>query len=108
MTDDLYYRKLESIPTSDLVDMLREKDRRIAEMKEENEELKEQCSILADCNTCHSTCKNENIEMKKQLTKAKEIIGNLLGLLPDEVLYHDFYNRVYVAPAEQFISEVEL
>lgn len=30
MTDDLYYRKLESTSTSDLVDMLREKDRRIA------------------------------------------------------------------------------
>lgn len=39
---------------------------------------------------------------------AKEIIGNLLRLLPDEVLYHDFYNRTYVAPAEQFLnSEVE-
>ena len=37
----------------------------IAELKEENEELKEQCSILADCNTCYSSCKNENIEMKK-------------------------------------------
>lgn len=38
----------------------------------------------------------------------KEIIGNLLRLLPDEVLYHDFYNRTYVAPAEQFLnSEVE-
>ena len=80
----------------------------IAELEKENTELKEQCSILADCNTCYSSCKNENIEMKKQLTKAKEIIGNLLGLLPDEVLYHDFYNRTYVAPAEQFISEVEL
>ena len=30
--DDLYYRKLESTSTSDLVDMLREKDRRIAEV----------------------------------------------------------------------------
>lgn len=30
----------------------------IAELKEENEELKEQCSILADCNTCYSSCKN--------------------------------------------------
>ena len=78
------------------------------ELEEENAELKEQCLILADCDTCYSPCKNDNVEMKKQLTKAKEIIGNLLGLLPDEVLYHDFYNRAYVAPAEQFISEVEL
>ena len=41
MTDDLYYRKLESISTSDLVDMLREKDRRITELEKENEGLKE-------------------------------------------------------------------
>ena len=41
MTDDLYYRKLESTSTSDLVDMLREKDRRIAELEKENAELKE-------------------------------------------------------------------
>ena len=40
MTDDLYYRKLESTSTSDLVDMLREKDRRIAELEKENKELK--------------------------------------------------------------------
>ena len=30
MTDDLYYRKLESISTKSEVDMLREKDRLIA------------------------------------------------------------------------------
>ena len=47
-------------------------------------------------------------EVIGKLIKAKEIIGNLLRLLPDEVLYHDFYNRTYVAPAEQFLnSEVE-
>ena len=40
MTDELYYRKLESTSTSDLVDMLREKDRRIAELEKENEDLK--------------------------------------------------------------------
>lgn len=44
-------------------------------------------------------------EVIGKLIKAKEIIGNLLGLLPDEVLYHDFYNRTYVAPAEQFLKE---
>ena len=47
-------------------------------------------------------------KQRTQLTKAKEIIGNLLGLLPDEVFYHDFYNRTYVAPAEKFIREIEL
>ena len=50
----------------------------LAELEKENAELKEQCLILADCNTCHSTCKNENVEMKKQLTKAKELIRKLV------------------------------
>lgn len=73
----------------------------IAELKEENEELKEQCSILADCNTCHSTCKNENIEMKKQLTKAKEIIKEMLSILPKENI-----EGIYeiTEKAEQFLN----
>ena len=50
---------------------------RIEELEKENAELKKQCSILADCNTCHSTCKNENVEMKKQLAKAKELIEKM-------------------------------
>ena len=105
MTDDLYYRKLESTSTSDLVDMLREKDRRIAELEEENEELKEQCLILADYDTCYSHCKTENAEMKKQLAKAKEIIRDLLQVLPKENI-----EGIYeiTEEAEQFIREVEL
>ena len=51
------------------------------ELENENAELREQCSTLADCNICHSTCKTENIELKKQLTKAKEIIKNLINSL---------------------------
>ena len=73
----------------------------IAELKEENEELKEQCSILADCNTCYSSCKNENIEMKKQLTKAKEIIKEMLSILPKENI-----EGIYeiTEKAEQFLN----
>ena len=52
MTDDLYYRKLESTSTSDLVDMLREKDRRIAELEEENAELKELIEKMKCCENC--------------------------------------------------------
>lgn len=51
------------------------------ELENENAELREQCSTLADCNICHSTCKTEDIELKKQLTKAKEIIKNLINSL---------------------------
>lgn len=39
MTDDLYYRKLESISTTDLVDMIREQDERIAELEQQIEQL---------------------------------------------------------------------
>ena len=31
----------------------------------------ELAGLLANCKTCNSTCKNENVEIKKQLTKAK-------------------------------------
>ncbi len=76
----------------------------IKEIKE-NAELKEQCSILADCNTCYSSCKNENVEIKKQLTKAKEIIKEMLSILPKENI-----EGIYeiTEKAEQFLnSDVE-
>ena len=81
----------------------------LAELEKENAELKEQYLILADCNTCHSTCS----EIKKQLTKAKEIIKDYLTIakgshttvcgVPEE-------NRtIYVLKlnkeAEQFLKE---
>ena len=74
------------------------------ELEKENAELKEQCSILADCNTCHSSCKNENAEMKEQLAKAKELIEELssslsvVGECGEEEC--ELLNR-----AEQFIKE---
>lgn len=76
----------------------------IVELEKENAELKEQCLILADCNTCHSTCKNENVEMKKRLTKAKELIKEMLSILPKENI-----EGVYeiTEEAELFIREVE-
>ena len=75
------------------------------ELEEENAELKEQCSILADCNTCHSTCKNENIEMKKQLTKAKKIIKKLYSHVFQGMDFMEIndYN-VQKAEAEQFLN----
>ena len=82
---------------------------KLSRLEKENAELKEQCLILADCNTCHSTCS----EIKKQLTKAKEIIKDYLTIakgshttvcgVPEE-------NRtIYVLKlnkeAEQFLKE---
>ena len=70
----------------------------------DNAELKEQCSILADCNTCHSSCKNENAEMKEQLTKAKELIKEMLSILPKENI-----EGIYeiTEEAEQFLRKSE-
>ena len=77
---------------------------KLSRLEKENAELKEQCSILADCNTCHSSCKNENAEMKEQLTKAKELIKEMLSILPKENI-----EGVYeiTEKAEQFLKESE-
>ena len=53
---------------------------KIEALKKENAELKEQCLILADCNTCYSPCKTENIEMKKQLAEAKKLLTKWVEL----------------------------
>ena len=47
---------------------------------------------------------NENVEMKKQLTKAKELIKEMLSILPKENI-----EGIYeiTEEAEQFINEVE-
>ena len=81
--------------------------KKLAELEKENAELKEQCSILADCNTCHSTCKNENVEMKKQLIKAKEIIRKLVNEFYYLCELHNFATDYEcLSEAEQFIREV--
>lgn len=61
--------------------------------------LEEQCLLLADCNTC----KNENVEIKKQLIKAKELIKEMLSILPKENI-----EGIYeiTEEAEQFLREV--
>ena len=102
-----------------LNNLIREKEQRGLEIQEdllrENEKLKEQCLILADCNTCHSACKNENVEMKKQLTKAKEIIKKFSEFVNNEVEFDpehpqehtDLWNEL-CEKAEEFLnSEVE-
>lgn len=78
----------------------------VEQLQKENEELKEQCSILADCNTCTSTCKTENVEMKKQLTKAKEIIKNLSNAYEYVIQHKEYADRDVLTKAEQFLKEV--
>ena len=84
------------------------REKRIAELEKENAELKEQCLILADCNTCNSTCKTENIEMKKQLTKAKEIIEKLYSHIFQGMCFMGINDySIQKAEAEQFLKESE-
>ena len=75
----------------------------LARLEKENAELREQYLLLADCDTCYSPRKNENVEMKKQLVKAKAIIKDLLSVLPKENI-----EGVYevTEEAEQFLREV--
>lgn len=83
------------------------------ELENENAELREQCSTLADCNICHSTCKTENIELKKQLTKAKEIIKKFSEFVNDEVELDPAHPQEYTdlwielcEKAEQFLNSI--
>ena len=76
---------------------------KLSRLEKENAELKEQCSILADCNTCHSSCKNENAEMKKQLTKAKELLTRFIM----SSVYFNGKETDLVEEAEEFLREVE-
>ena len=76
---------------------------KLSRLEKENAELKGQCLILADCNTCHSTCKNENVEMKKQLAKAKEL---LTRFIMGSVYFNDKETDL-VEEAEKFLRESE-
>ena len=83
-----------------------------AELKEENKFLKEQCLILADGNVCNSTCS----EIKKQLSKVKEIIKDYMTIVkgshttvcgvPEE--NRTIYALKLNEEAEQFLKEVYL
>ena len=74
--------------------------------KDENAELKEQNLILADCSTCHSTCKNENVEIKKQFTKARELLTKWVELFKPKGNSSIPPTPIQVE-TEQFIREVE-
>lgn len=69
-------------------------ENQIEVLEEENKKLKSE----KGCETC-----TKFDEVK--LTKAKKHIQNILGLLPEEVLHHDYYRRTYVEPAERFLRE---
>lgn len=85
MTDDLYYRKMESTSTTDLVDMLRERDKRIENLEKENGKL------------------------ETKLIEAKEIIRALLKHTHGQNLNTQNDFDLYlgrIKDAEQFLKEV--
>lgn len=100
MTDDLYYRKMESTSTTDLVDMIRERDERIAELEKDNAELKGQCSIL-DKSLITST--KNNIERQKIIDELKVALRNVIDYLGQ--FCSDYQDCII--EAEQFLKEVK-
>ena len=127
MTDDLYYRKLESTSTTDLVDMIRDKDKRIAELEKENEELrdnynqfkasaipeierlqKENAKLKIARDNCEEQFQDKVDELAievDRVIRAKEIIKELI----EAIHIWDCENLEQVeAKAEQFLnSDVE-
>lgn len=100
MTDDLYYRKLESTSTTDLVDMIREKDKRITDLENKLEQTEKD---LADYQFNYPATKElqkENAELKKGKGLMKELLIALK-------IYGAKYNVSLIADAEKFLSEVE-
>ena len=101
MTDDLYYRKLENTSTTDLVDMIRDKDKQIAELDMKRKAERKIFQGIVEK-------KNE------QLIKAKEIIERLLAT-PRSIYGRDedgeltlFFDSDYEElkkQAEQFLQE---
>ena len=80
MTDDLYYRKMESTSTTDLVDMIRERDGRIAELEKENAEQK--CFIkdliYENHNLCFQFSNTTCLFNSDYRNRAEELIGEKL------------------------------
>lgn len=92
MTDDLYHKqlesmKLESMATTDLLDMLRERDKRIEKLEK----------ALSVCNASNSF-------NKEQLTKAKEIIKRYVKIYVNPYPEEEIELR---NEAEQFLKEAD-
>lgn len=98
MTDDLYYRKMESTSTTDLVDMIRERDGRIAKLEQENAELKRHNKAVGTTLELHSKL------MKSKLTNAKESILKLSTCL--EGHSNNKFEYELLQEAEQFLKEL--
>ena len=124
-----HYEMLNNSSNKALVDLIKMQDNEIEQLKKQNKELQEELTKKADTN--HSLVEqmadleSENAELKEkleieqnargdwfgkavtkdnQLTKAKELIKEMLSILPKENI-----EGIYeiTEEAEQFINEVE-
>ena len=82
MTDDLYYRKLESMSTTDLVDMIRERDGCIAELEKENAELKDTLGKV----------ETERIQLIARLAFTENALNNCKAKIEKEV-YNSYLDK---------------
>ena len=78
--------------------------RKVADLEKENAELKEKVNILDNCDRLGDVITEA---YKDQLTKAKEIIKNLLSAYTTYADSFDDRDNEIVEEAGQFISEVE-
>ena len=79
------------------------REKRIAELEKENVELKEKENTVHTLDVLHKEAVRKYGEVNEQLTKAKEIIKDLLSLCEGEI-----DSKLVFTRAEQFLySEVE-
>ena len=96
MTDSLYHKqlekiKLESMSTTDLVDMLRERDKRIEELEKHNEEIialiHAERERQEKCDDVHlrkiADLEKENAEMKETVIKMNNVITETFNNLTE-------------------------
>ena len=111
MTDDLYYRKLESTSTIDLVDMIREKDKRIAELEKENAELKKiNADGLSELNHINGELIIENEKLHKENAELKGLIdvATLIRANNDTVTTLMQLNNMLVSKNQQLTKAKEI
>jgi hypothetical protein len=70
---------------------------KIKDLEKENAELEGKLKAKEiEAHYCIPNC--------SQLTKAKELLKDILDLLPDEVMNHNYYYETFVKPAEAFLK----
>lgn len=108
MTDDLYYRKMESTLTTDLVDMIRERDRHIEKLEAEIQNL-EGIKLAQETALSTEYMIEEQLQyelknfMTNKINVAKELIQSLSTCL--ESHHTNSYEHELIQKANKFLEE---